>query len=100
MPSPVAKSQVQAVRAFNRFYTQRIGVLKRYLDTDFTLTEVRVLYELPHRPPLAAPDLVRNRLVHKGADPISASPADFKRALSSELALWKGVVKTSGMKLQ
>jgi len=49
---------------------------------------------------VAAADLVRNRLVHEGADPISGSPADFKRALSSELALWKGVVKTSGMKLQ
>lgn len=60
MPSPVAKSQVKAVRAFNRFYTQRIGVLKRYLDTDFTLTEVRVLYELAHRPPLAARDLVQD----------------------------------------
>lgn len=58
--APVAKSQVKAVRAFNRFYTQRIGVLKRYLDTDFTLTEVRVLYELAHRPPLTARDLVRD----------------------------------------
>lgn len=56
----VDKSQVRAVRAFNRFYTQRIGVLKRYLGTDFTLTEVRVLYELAHRPPLAARDLVRD----------------------------------------
>jgi DNA-binding MarR family transcriptional regulator/GNAT superfamily N-acetyltransferase len=60
MPTPVAKSHVKAVRAFNRFYTQRIGVLKRYLDTDFTLTEVRVLYELAHRPPLTARDLVQD----------------------------------------
>jgi DNA-binding MarR family transcriptional regulator/GNAT superfamily N-acetyltransferase len=61
MPSPqVAKSHVKAVRAFNRFYTQRIGVLRRYLDTDFTLTEVRVLHELAHRPPLTSRELVRD----------------------------------------
>jgi DNA-binding MarR family transcriptional regulator/N-acetylglutamate synthase-like GNAT family acetyltransferase len=56
----VATAHVKALRAFNRFYTQRIGVLRRYLDSDFTLTEVRVLYELAHRPPLSARDLVRD----------------------------------------
>ncbi len=49
MPNPVkpAASQIQALRRFNRFYTRAIGVLKRgLLDSEYTLTEVRVLYEL------------------------------------------------------
>jgi DNA-binding MarR family transcriptional regulator/predicted GNAT family acetyltransferase len=40
-------AQVTQVRAFNRFYTNVIGVLHdMYLDTPYTLTESRVLYEI------------------------------------------------------
>ncbi len=39
--------QVAGFREFNRFYTNEIGLLRRgLLDTDWSLTEGRVLYEL------------------------------------------------------
>ena len=44
------EQQVAAVRAFNRSYTRQIGVLNReFLDTPFSLAEVRVLLELYYR---------------------------------------------------
>jgi DNA-binding MarR family transcriptional regulator/GNAT superfamily N-acetyltransferase len=40
------KAQVSAIRAFNRFYTRKIGVVDGKASSPFSLAEARVLYEI------------------------------------------------------
>jgi DNA-binding MarR family transcriptional regulator/GNAT superfamily N-acetyltransferase len=51
---------VAAVRAFNRFYTNMIGLLRgKYLDTAYSLTEARILFELAQSDASEVTDLRR-----------------------------------------
>lgn len=60
MASSIDKAQVEAVRSFNRFYTRQIGALDEgLLDSPFTLTQARVLFELAHRAQVTANEICK-----------------------------------------
>ena len=58
MSRQVSDDEVLAARAFNRFYTRKLGVLdQQLLKSPYSLSEARVMYELAHRGELAAKEI-------------------------------------------
>jgi DNA-binding MarR family transcriptional regulator/GNAT superfamily N-acetyltransferase len=61
MPASSLDTRIAAVRGFNRFYTRHVGALNEgLLRSAFSLTEMRVLYELAHRDRPTARELAKD----------------------------------------
>lgn len=61
------KDLVAEIRSFNRFYTQIIGLLDRHiLSSEFSLPEVRVMYEINYSPGITASEIIENLGLDKG----------------------------------
>ncbi|MFZ1159564.1 MAG: MarR family winged helix-turn-helix transcriptional regulator, partial [Candidatus Sulfotelmatobacter sp.] len=69
--------QVNAIRAFNRFYTRKIGVLDGMASSPFSLAEARVLYELANRRQPTATDIRKELALDAGY--LSRILRDFER---------------------
>ena len=61
------RDYIARVREFNRFYTKQIGVLQEgLLDSAYSLTELRIMYELLHEKAHTASDLVDLLGINRG----------------------------------
>ncbi|MGC5324288.1 bifunctional helix-turn-helix transcriptional regulator/GNAT family N-acetyltransferase [Brevibacillus sp. SYSU BS000544] len=59
--------RISHVRHFNRFITRQIGVLDEgLLDSEFSLTEARILFELAHHAGVTASDLANELRIDPG----------------------------------
>ncbi len=62
-----APDPVPVVRSFNRFYTRLIGLLdSRYLGSPYSLTQVRVLFEIAHMKECTARKIVERLGMDEG----------------------------------
>ena len=64
---PSRQESIETIRAFNRYYTIIIGLLdQHFLDTPYSLTEARVLYEISHTGKCIAKKIRENIYIDEG----------------------------------
>lgn len=96
-PMAPSAASIAAVRRFNRFYTRHVGVLgRRFLSSPYSLSEVRVLYEISSRARVTAAEIRRElsfdagylsrmlaELHRRGLVAKGSSPADGRESILS-----------------
>ncbi|WET04130.1 bifunctional helix-turn-helix transcriptional regulator/GNAT family N-acetyltransferase [Flavobacterium sp. YJ01] len=61
------KTITSTIRSFNRFYTSHLDILSQhYLDSDYSLTEVRILYEISESENITAQKITEILKLDKG----------------------------------
>jgi DNA-binding MarR family transcriptional regulator len=61
------QKHIQEIRNFNRFYTDLIGLLDNHLlNSDYSLAEARILYEIFTAKQLSASDIIHSLSMDKG----------------------------------
>lgn len=64
---PVCSNRVAAVRQFSRFYTRQLGLLDQtLLGSAYSLTEIRILFEIAHAGEITAGGLIRQLDIDAG----------------------------------
>ncbi|MBO9558355.1 MAG: MarR family transcriptional regulator [Caulobacter sp.] len=81
----IPETEIDALRAFNRLYTRKLGLLNPRLDNSpFSLTEARILYELAYRDDPSGAEITRA---------LDLDPAQLSRTLKRFEA--RGLVETA-----
>ena len=93
-----ADKRIEAVRRFNRFYTQQIGILQeKLLRSPFSLVEARVIYELAQHTEATATELANSLGLDRGY--LSRTLSGIKRQGIIERKLSKADARQSLLRL-